>query len=250
MRRYHNGDGVGWNDNHGRDRWQGPWGERSRKDGAPSHVGSSPDAKSPTTAEQETASATRAAAIISFVALVGALIGIFENRRRARQRLTYEWVERMEDLELIEHQAVMSSFLRGGMRPPRLPAETWNAMDEQARLATRVSTWQQVSESSAIADRKTVLQIVAFPNMLEALAGMYNQRLLNRGIVKTHVESQATAFWSRAGWWIDELRPKADPITNTGRDTNKADEPADKIYRDLEKMIKSLAERKRPRRTR
>lgn len=234
--------GLGWS--------HAPCGEGSHGHVTPSHGGSSRDAKSPTTAERETASATKAAAIISFVALVGALIGILENRRRARQRLTYEWVERIGDLELVEHQAVMSSFLRGGMRPPRLSLEAWDALDEQARLATRVSTWQQLSGSSAVEDRKTVLQILAFPNMLEALAGMYNQKLLDRGIVKTHVESQATAFWSRADWWIKELRPKADLNANTEVETNKADPKADKIYRDLEKMIKSLAERKRPRRMR
>jgi hypothetical protein len=253
----HKGGETGWNTTgHERnwsyqsDRPHGHPGEGSREHGMPSQGGSQSDRKSPTTAEQETARATTAAAVISFVALVGALIGILDNRRRVRQRLTYDWVERIGDLGLIEHQAVMSSFLRGGVRPPSVAPETWDTMDEQRQRAMRARTWHELSRSLASEDRKTILQIVAFPNMLEALAGMYNQRLLNRGIVKTHVEGQAIAFWSRAGWWIDELRLRVDPDPSVGPESNKLDVKTDKIYTDLEKMLKSLAKRKRPRRMR
>jgi hypothetical protein len=138
-----------------------------------------------TTAEQETAGATIAGAAIAFLAFVGAVLGLAQNRLAARRRLTYELVGRLEDLDLIAHQALLSSFLRGGLRPPDVPQAVWATMSEQARLDSRVDTWQQISESSTTKDRETVLRMLAFPNMLEALAGMYNQGLLDRAIVKT-----------------------------------------------------------------
>jgi hypothetical protein len=194
-----------------------------------------PGTRSPTTAEQGTADATIAAAAIAFLALLGAVFGIVENRRVARRRLTYDLVGRLEALDLISHQALMSSFLRGGLRPPNVSEITWAAMNEQARLDARTETWQQISNSTAEEDRETVLRILAFPNMLEALAGMYNQKLLDRSIVKTRVEGEAKDFWTHAAWWIDGLR------------SQYAEYEGDKIFVDLEIMLRKLATQKRPR---
>jgi hypothetical protein len=189
----------------------------------------------PSSAEEETAEATRDAAIISALAFVAALIGIFENWRRARQRRTYEWVERIGDLQLVEHQAVMASFLRGGMRPPGVSDMEWAKMKAQADIKGREATWRHLGSSSSVEDRRTVVQILAFPNTLEALAGMYNQRLLNRGVVKVHVEGQARSFWDRADWWVLQLRTEAG---------------SDYPLKDLDKMLKNLQKRKRPWRAR
>ena len=55
-------------------------------------------------------------------------------------------------------------------------------------------------------DRTMVLRILAYPNMLEALASMYNDGLVDRRIVKRQVETDARSFWGAAGWWIQQIR--------------------------------------------
>jgi hypothetical protein len=169
-------------------------------------------------------------AVAALVALLGAAVTILDNRRTARRRITYEYLARLEDSALIEIQATMSSFMRGGMRPEHISVEQWSTMGEEARLETAKNMWQQLCLSPSLKDRETVLRIVAYPNMLEDLAGMYNDGLLDRRIVKTHVESEAKNFCEVAGWWLKEL--KSDPRSNT--------------FRDIEVMLEDLAERKRP----
>ncbi len=90
--------------------------------------------------------------------------------------------------------------------------------------------WRHLNDSSEVADRKTLLQILVYPNMLDGLAGMYNQGLLDRKIIRSHVESEAKNFWTAASWWLDEVRS----------------EPESNIYRDIEVMLMDLAKRKRP----
>ena len=170
-------------------------------------------------------------AIAALVALVGATVTILDNRRTARQRITYEYIARLEDPSLIEIQAMMSSFLRAGIRPSGIPPELWATMDGSARQDAAKVMWRELRESSDLRDRQTVLEIVAYPNMLEGLAAMYNSGLLDRRIVKTHVESEAKDFCEVAEWWLEELRP----------------DPHDNTFRDLEVMISDLAKRKRPR---
>jgi hypothetical protein len=80
-----------------------------------------------------------------------------------------------------------------------------------------------------------VLRIVAFPNMLEAIAGMYNQRLIDGSVVKTRVAGEAQDFLQRAGWWIDMLRAQYKPYEG------------DNIFVDLQIMLRSLDEGTRPR---
>jgi hypothetical protein len=203
---------------------RGPHGPRGRRGPA----GSSGTSSS-TSAEWATAYATIAGAALALLALGGAVFTIFENRRTARRRLTYEWIARIQDLDLIEPQGVMASFLRGGMRPPGISDSRWKALDEEADVPTRVATWQHLSGSSEVEHRKTVLQIVAFPNMLEALASMYNDKLLDHKIIKRQAESQARAFWDRANWWVTELR------SHPGGDV---------MFADIERMLERLAEPK------
>lgn len=166
----------------------------------------------------------------AIVALLGAFVTILDNRRTARQRLAYEYVARLEDPELIEHQATMSSFLRGGLQPPDISDDDWTDMDPAARRDTACDTWKHLVESPTVDDRETLLRILVYPNMLEGLAGMYNHGLLDRAIIKTHVESEARDFWEAAGWWLDEMR--SEPESNT--------------FRDIEVMMEDLAKRRRP----
>ena len=131
---------------------------------------------------------------------------------------------------LIEHQATMSSFLRGGLQPPSISDERWASMDSAARGDTASDMWRYLSQSPHTDDRKMLLQILVYPNMLEGLAGMYNHGLLDRAIIKTHVESEARDFWEAAGWWLDKMR--SEPESNT--------------FRDIEVMMEDLAKRERP----
>ena len=182
------------------------------------------------TATWVTAVATGVAAFAAILAFAVAVLTIVDNRRTTKERITYESVERLEDLELISHQAVMSSFLRGGFQPPSVPDASWANMTEPERIAVGPAMWQHLSSSSSVEDRKTVLQILAFPNMLETLAGMYNHGLLDYGVVKTRVENQAISFWTRAEWWIEAVR----------------EHDGERIFKDLEVMMEDLATRERP----
>jgi hypothetical protein len=125
----------------------------------------------------------------------------------------------------------MSSFLRGGLQPRSVSDADWDAMDQDARLATGSAMWAHLVASSAIEDRKKVLQILAFPNMLESYAGMYNHKLLDAGIVKTRVEAEATSFWDLGKWWVDEVRTQSGDAT---------------LFRDIETMLADLTKHKRP----
>jgi hypothetical protein len=170
-------------------------------------------------------------AIAALVALLGAAVTIFDNRRTAKQRLTYEYIARLEDPRLIEIQALMSSFLRAGIRPRDISRHEWSQMDDLGRREATLLMWRDMQASSHLEDRKMLLEIVAYPNMLEGLAGMYNHGLLNRRIVKTHVESEARDFCEVAAWWLKELKPSDD----------------DNTFIDLETMIADLARQHRPR---
>jgi hypothetical protein len=164
------------------------------------------------------------------IALIVAGLTIVDNRRVARHRVTHEVVARLEAPELIESKAVMSSFLRGGLQPPSIPDATWATMNEDARLAAAPLMWEHLYGSSDLDDRRTVVQIMAFPNMLEEVAGMYNDGLLDQKIVKTAVEAEADNFWGRASWWLALIRS-----------------PENNVFDDLKLMIEKLDKVKRPR---
>jgi hypothetical protein len=90
------------------------------------------------TAALVTAGATSLAALAAVFAFVVAWLTVHDNRRTerkrreddsltAQERLTYEYVGRLEDLALTDHKAVMASFLRGGFRPPGMRDADWQA---------------------------------------------------------------------------------------------------------------------------
>ena len=155
------------------------------------------------TAEWITAGATLLAALAAVVALGGAWRTLKDNRDLDRRRVTHESVARLEAPELIESKAVMSSFLRGGLRPDDTLVATWTKMSQQRR---REHSWKHLSQSAMLEDRRTVAQIAAYPNMLEGVAGMYNRGLLDERIVKTRVELEARNFWRQANWWLDAVK--------------------------------------------
>jgi hypothetical protein len=104
-------------------------------------------------------------------------------------------------------------------------------MDSEERERRQWDEWARLRNSSKEADRTKVLTIVALPNLLEEIAGMYNQNLLDRAIVKTHVEAVVHHVWGKkSSWWFKRLR--SDPASN--------------VYQDLAKMMPDLELRRRP----
>jgi hypothetical protein len=180
-----------------------------------------------TTADWITAVATIVVALGAFVAVVA----IADNRRTTRQRLTYDYIARLESPEMGEHQALMYSLVRGCLRPPSVPKWRWARMDAQARADTAPAMWRHLTSSRDHADTAMVFRVLVYPNMLEGLAAMYNHGLLDKSIVKVSVEAEAQDFWEDASWWIAELRPN--PQTNNS-------------FRDLEVMLTDLAKQKPP----
>ncbi|HWF31458.1 MAG TPA: hypothetical protein VG188_02760 [Solirubrobacteraceae bacterium] len=90
--------------------------------------------------------------------------------------------------------------------------------------------WAHISNSAEFDDRRTVMQIAAYPNMLEGLAGMYNRDMLDERIVKTRVEIAAQSFRAQADWWIDVIRSPAS-ATDGGR----------VIFEEIDEMLRRLA---------
>jgi hypothetical protein len=104
------GEGTRWNDTaHGKGRGHLHWGNSKSQRG---------NVDSATMAEDEVAAGTVAGAAIAFLALLVTAVGVYRSRLHERQRLTYEVVGRLEDLDLMRHKALTSSLLRGGLRPP------------------------------------------------------------------------------------------------------------------------------------
>jgi uncharacterized protein (UPF0335 family) len=106
-----------------------------------------------------------------------------------------------------------------------MPDIQWQTVAQEKRTA---AAWQHLDKSSSPEDRKVRLHILAFPNMLERLAGMYNDGLLDDAILKVYVESEANGFLSQAASWLTEMRKQnKDYLT------------------DIDTMVKKLAEKPR-----
>ncbi|HUB72467.1 MAG TPA: hypothetical protein VL979_00345 [Solirubrobacteraceae bacterium] len=169
----------------------------------------------------------RAAAL---VALAGAYVTIRDNRRTALGQATHAYIVQLSDPALLPLEAVMTTFLRGGMRPSEVSWWRWRTMDDEARRESAKALWRDLNASAALEDRSKLLEILAYPNLLEGLASMYNEGLLDRRMVKAQVEVDARSFWTAARWWIDQLR----------------DENGEDTFRDVEVMLQDLASQELP----
>ncbi|HUB36580.1 MAG TPA: hypothetical protein VL972_07125 [Solirubrobacteraceae bacterium] len=158
------------------------------------------------TSELATAVATSVAAVVAILALLGAGVTIRDNRRAGRQRATFESVARLEDPHLLECKSVTSAFLRCGLRPPSIAEAAWREMNDDARRAATATLWEELKGSPWLADRELVQRIQAFPNLLEGVAGMYNDDLLDTEIVEAQVSWIAWNFWQEGEWWIAKVK--------------------------------------------
>jgi hypothetical protein len=159
------------------------------------------EAREPTIPEWITAGGT----VLAFGGVFAGVATLFANKKIARERVTYESIVRLWDQDLLESKAVMSSFLRGGLRPSNIGPAIWEGMSRDEQAATASGLWTHLNESSSLDDRRTVYEILAYPNMLERLASMYNDGLLDQKITKAMVEWEAKSFWEVARWWIAEI---------------------------------------------
>jgi hypothetical protein len=184
-----------------------------------------------TTAEWMTAIGTIGAGGAAILALLGAAVTILDNRKTACRRTTHEYISRLLDPDLLPLEATMTAFLRGGMCPPGISRRRWRSMSPEARRDSAKALWRHLGRSSSLEDRRKLLEILAYPNLLEGLASMYNEGLLDRGMVKAQVEVDAQSFLRAGRWWIDQVR-------EDGGDPN--------TFRDIEAMIQDLAKRKLP----
>jgi hypothetical protein len=183
-----------------------------------------------TTAQWLTAAGTVGAGAAALVALAGAYVTIRDNRRTALRQATHAYIVQLSDPALLPLEAVMTTFLRGGMRPSEVSWWRWRTMDDEARRESAKALWRDLNASAALEDRSKLLEILAYPNLLEGLASMYNEGLLDRRMVKTQVEVDARSFWTAAGWWIEQLR----------------DENGEDTFRDVEVMLQDLASQELP----
>ena len=102
----------------------------------------------------------------------------------------------------------MTAVFRGALRPPSITPEAWEAMSDERRRNTVPEMWRYLTESSDPSDRERLLSVLVTSNMLEGLAGMYNRGLLDRGIVKTALESEARDLWESFSKWLAVVQPK------------------------------------------
>jgi hypothetical protein len=165
-------------------------------------------------------------------ALLGAAGTILQSRRIARRTQTYSYIARLTTPEFYKVLVDSTHFLACREVPPGWTPEAWANLDARSKQEEQWKRWEALGRSNLKIDREKFMSIVALPNQLEDVAGMYNHNLLDRAIVKTHVEAFAESFWRSANWWVEAMRQR-DPMRNT--------------YQDLALMLHDLRRRKRPR---
>jgi hypothetical protein len=170
-------------------------------------------------------------AIAAGVGLIVALATILHSRQVARRSAAYQYVAQLGTPEFRALEAEAGAFFSCKEPPPGTTLEDWQKLGQRERERRQWARWEDLFASWTLQDRTKVLTILALPNQLEDVAGAYNLGLIDRTIVKTHIEYLVEDFWSKADWWLGEIR----------RDPN------DNAYQDLAMMLPDLRKRKRPR---
>lgn len=146
--------------------------------------------------------------------------------------MTYRMLAYLGGPDFIPTRVEAMQFLACRQPPPDVPLAEWEAMDDATREERQWERFLELQASRVEEDRRLVNTIVAVPNALEDLAGLYNHNLLHRPIMKTHGTLIVEGFWSQARWWLKRAR-KASKDPNT--------------YVELERMIPDLRQQPRPR---
>jgi hypothetical protein len=122
-------------------------------------------------------------AVTAFVALIGAFVQILTSRSATRQTLTYNFTERFSRPELIPYLRLTNELF------------TERTLNENDRYDW-YQGWSYENKLAAL----------VVPNLIEELAGMYNQGLLHKGIAKDYFGETARELWSEGWWFIKRFR--------------------------------------------
>jgi hypothetical protein len=171
-------------------------------------------------------------AIAAVVALLGAVATLFQTRTRDRIALTYRQLSQMNRPPFSDVLIESMSFLACREPPPGITPGDWAKLDLEERRQLQWKYFQELQRSTTFDERKKFFNIGALPNAIEDLAGLYNQNLLYRPIMKTHASVLVEGFWANAEWWVHLVtRATEDPNT----------------YIELKKMLPDLRQQPRPR---
>ncbi len=119
-----------------------------------------------------------ALACIAALALIGAVAQALVTRSATRQTLTYNYTDRFADPALIPFRQKTSDLF----------ALSKATEDEKWEIYRRWSVEDKV-------------EALLLPNLIEELAGMYNNGLLNKKIVEDFFGFTANELWND-GWWF------------------------------------------------
>jgi hypothetical protein len=145
-----------------------------------------------------------AGAGIALVAALIALGGFLQSRAHARQARAHSYLERYNSDLHIEPRVRLHEFFTIGP----------DQEDE------RIAEWQNMT----FEDKLLTVQEL---NFWEELSGMYNRKLLDRGIVDSYFGSEALETWGKIGWFVTYQRT---------RQCN--------AMKELERMCKTITERR------
>jgi hypothetical protein len=117
---------------------------------------------------------------LAALALIGAAVQITQARSAGRETLTYNFTQRFSHHEFLPyHQKTSELFNLEGQG---------KTADEQWAVFNGWSVEDQIAA-------------LLLPNLIEELAGMYNEGLLHKRITKDFFGYTALDFW-RLGWWF------------------------------------------------
>lgn len=142
-----------------------------------------------------------ALAVLALGALVGAIVQIRAARAASQVAITYNYTERFSEVTRKHLADAYQLLLLGGEAP------------EDRFLA--FLAW----------DSPKQLDALVVPNLIEEIAGMYNQGLLHRPIAEDFFGILAADMWQIGSWFITRYRDHAD-------DQN--------FYRQWEKMLRRI----------
>jgi hypothetical protein len=123
--------------------------------------------------------------VIAALALLGAGLQVWQARAAARETLTYNFTHRFSHPEVLcYHQRTSDLF------------------DLAAKETTAEERWLEF-HAWKVEDRIAALLL---PNLIEEMAGMYNEGLLHKRITKDFFGYTALDFWELGWWFISRTR--------------------------------------------
>lgn len=143
---------------------------------------------------------------IAALALIGAFAQVLLTRSDTRQTLTYNYTDRFADPALIPFRQKTSDLF---------------VLDE----TSEDEKWE-IYRQWSVEDK---VEALVLPNLVEELAGMYNNGLLNKKIVEDFFGFTANELWND-GWWF----------IRRSRETYAA------YYSQWEKMLRDMGFQPRP----